>query len=436
MRNPATRSGGIADHAVRRPHGTADTVPHVDGARLLRRIDRFSRIGGAEDGGVTRMGFSEADREARARLVSEARAAGLETSVDAGGNVFISRSTVRPKSPARPRILIGSHLDTVANGGRLDGAYGVLAGLEVLQCLAESGTVTGCDVVVVAFANEEGALFPQPFWGSMVLAGRLDALPSEPRDHAGRPLREALALAGGDLSDLASAVWAPDSVVGYLELHVEQGPVLERLGLPIGVVDSITGRTQLTVEVTGVAGHAGTSPMEGRRDPLVAAAEAVLSVERLAREDRLCRVATVGWLEVTANSPNTIPGCVRFSVDIRDSDSAGLAAAEQALRATLADLAERREVRIAIEVAVRTDRVRTDPRLRQEIAAAAADLGLACEAMPSGAGHDAQVVADIAPVGMIFVPSVDGVSHVPAERTAPEHLTAGAEVLLRTVLRL
>ncbi|WP_418959815.1 M20 family metallo-hydrolase [Streptomyces tritici] len=413
----------------------SDAPPRIDGARLLDRLDRLAEIGAGENGGVTRMGFSEADREARAHVARQAVEAGLTAAVDAGGNLLIRRPGGHHGS-GRPPVLVGSHLDTVANGGRLDGAYGVIAALEVLQTLHEAGAETDHETIAVAFANEEGSLFPQPFWGSMVFAGRLDALPSEPEDYSGKPLREALARAGGDLSRLASATWAPGSLTAYLELHVEQGPVLERLDRTIGVVDSITGRTQLSVQVHGRAGHAGTTPMEGRRDPLVVAARLVDAVQALAREEKLCRVATVGRLDVRPNSPNTIPDLVRLDVDLRDSDPARLRAAERTVRETLATLARAGNVRVSVDAGVRTAPVQTDPAIRDAIAASATELGYAQLTLPSGAGHDAQIVADIGPVGMIFVPSVDGVSHVPAERTAPDDLVAGAEVLLRTVLKL
>lgn len=412
-----------------------DTRLRVDGARLLDRLDRLAEIGASDDGGVTRMGFSEADLKARAHVARQAAEAGLRTTVDAGGNLLVRRPE-GCHSSRRPPVLVGSHLDTVANGGRLDGAYGVLAALEVLQTLSEAGAETDYEIIAIAFANEEGALFPQPFWGSMVLAGRLDALPSEPEDYSGKPLRDALARSGGDLSHLSSATWAPGSLTAYLELHVEQGPVLEQLGRSIGVVDSITGRTQLSVQVHGRAGHSGTTPMEGRQDPLVVAAQLVLAVQDLAREEKLCRVATVGWLDVQPNSPNTIPSVVRLAIDFRDSDPGRLSAAEKTVRETLTSLARHGNVQVSVQATVRTTPVQTDLKLREAIAASATELGLSQETLPSGAGHDAQIMADVTPIGMVFVPSIDGVSHVPAERTAPEDLIAGADVLLRTVLRL
>ncbi|WP_328536608.1 Zn-dependent hydrolase [Streptomyces sp. NBC_00344] len=407
----------------------------IDAARLLRRIEELGRIGrDPATGGISREGFSPADREARTYLMNEARAAGLVPAVDAAGNVVI-----RPRPVAhgeeRQALMMGSHLDTVVNGGRLDGAYGVLAALEVLQTFEESGIEPRYEPVAVAFANEEGALFPQPFWGSMAIAGRLAGLPREPADHHGRPLREALRLAGGDLDALGSAGWPRGSVAAYLELHVEQGPVLERSGNRIGVVDAITGRIVLTLEVTGSAGHSGTTPMEGRRDALTAAARVVLATENLSRDRGLCRVATVGRLEAHPNTPNTIAGAVRMTVDLRDTDVWRAAAAEEALRYALRVIAESTGTRIEVVAETRSDPVSTSRTLQRAIENSADELGLPSEVLSSGAGHDAQMVADIAPIGMIFVPSIGGISHVPEEDTAAVDLVDGARVLLRTVLR-
>ncbi|MFJ9894130.1 Zn-dependent hydrolase [Streptomyces sp. NPDC091280] len=408
----------------------------IDEGRLLRRLAELGRVGrDGRTGGITREGFSPADREARAYLMDEARGAGLVPAVDAAGNII-----VRPRCDGRPgerqALMMGSHLDTVVNGGRLDGTYGVVAALEVLQVFEEHGADLPYEPVAVAFANEEGALFPQPFWGSMAIAGRLAGLPREPCDHSGRPLREALRLAGGDLDALGSAAWQHGSVAAYLELHVEQGPVLERAGSRIGVVEAITGRTVLTLEVRGAAGHSGTSPMQGRRDALTAAARVVLAVEHVARDRELCRVATVGWLDPHPNTPNTIAGSVRLTVDLRDTDVWRAAAAEEAVRRALRAIAAATGTEIEVVAETRSDPTSTDPVLRAAVECGADELGLAHRTLPSGAGHDAQMIADIAPIGMIFVPSIGGISHVPEEDTAPEDLVAGARVLLRTASRV
>ncbi len=406
----------------------------VDGHRLLRRIDELSMIGRGSSGGITREGFSAADRRARAYLMTEATAAGLDAYVDAGGNVILRR----PGRRGRPCVLLGSHLDTVVDGGCLDGAYGVVAALEVLQVLAESGTerAGGLDVAAVAFANEEGALFPQPFWGSMVLAGRTAELPAEPLDHHGRPLRGPLELAGGDLDALATAAWTSAELACYLELHIEQGPVLERLRVPVGVVTAITGRRVLSVEVSGLPGHAGTTPMDGRRDPLAAAAALVLAVEELATTRGLCRVATVGQLDVHPNSPNTVAGSVTLTVDIRDSKDTRMDATEAALRVAADAISARTGTEVVLTATTRSAPVNTDLALRAAVRDGAGELGLRSVEMCSCAGHDAQIVAGVAPVTMIFVPSVGGRSHTPDEYTAPKDLLGGARVLLRATRRV
>ena len=420
--------GSVGSRLAREPRSKVS----IDAERLLGRIETFAGIGRNTTGGIDREGFSLADDAARAKLLRQAERAGLVGSVDAAGNVLVRGPAA---TPGRRTLLIGSHLDTVVNGGRLDGAYGVLAGLEVLQTVVEAGVELSNEPVVVAFANEEGARFPQPFWGSKALAGRLGELPAEPLSHDGVPLREPLARAGGDLDRLDTAAWPPGSVAAYLELHVEQGPVLERSGAPIGVVSGITGRTVLAIELHGVAGHAGTTPMELRHDPLPTAARMVLAIEALAREQRLCRVATVGRFAVRPNSPNTIAEEVHLTVDLRDCDPVQLELAEHAVRNLVATIDEERHIRVTVSVDTRSGPAQADQALQELIVDSADELGYRYQKLPSGAGHDAQIVAGIAPIGMIFVPSIGGLSHVPDEDTAPADLVAGAEVLLRTALR-
>jgi beta-ureidopropionase / N-carbamoyl-L-amino-acid hydrolase len=411
-------------------------APEINARRLLKRLNEMAEIGRDTSGGITRPGFSAADIAARTYLLEEARAHDLSAWVDAAGNILI-RSAREPREPSSDRALvIGSHLDTVLNAGRLDGTYGVLAALEVIQALAEADSETELAVVAAAFANEEGTLFPHPFWGSKALAGRLSELPTDPRDHHGASLRDALALAGGDLDALGSAAWPAGTVAAYLELHVEQGPVLERCGKRIGVVDGITGRTVLTFQVTGVSGHAGTTPMAGRRDALAAAARVILAVESISKVHRLCRTSTVGWAAAHPNSSNTIAGTVRLIADLRDTVPERLATAEAQLHSQLGGLARSAGVEIHVVGESRSAPAVTDPALRAVIADSAKQLGLSCQLMPSGAGHDAQILAAVAPVGMIFVPSIGGVSHVPEEDTAPEDLISGAQVLLSTAARV
>lgn len=418
-------------------HSGLATALDIDPDRLLRNIFALGEIGLDQDtGGINRPGFGAADREARAYLIDQARRASLVPVVDPAGNILIWQSPHAVEAENRKVVMIGSHIDTVVNAGRLDGAYGVLAGLEVLQTLNEHRAEMRYEPVVVAFANEEGALFPQPFWGSMAIAGRLAELPPEPVDNEGNPLRETLRLAGGDIDTLKEAAWQRSSVAAYLELHIEQGPVLERSGSRIGVVEAITGRTVLTFQVDGDAGHAGTTPMHGRQDALVAAAHVILMAESLAGPHGWCRVATVGHVEAHPNSPNTLAGSVRMTVDLRDVDASRLINAEAELRRAIRRIMAVTGTKITEVTQTRSKAVATDPTLRTVIEHGADELDIRHEALPSGAGHDAQIMADIAPVGMIFVPSIGGVSHIPVEDTASEDLVAGARVLLRTTQRL
>jgi len=410
--------------------------PGVDGDRMLRRLADLGRIGVNPAGGITRAGFSDQDRQAQRFLAREASQAGLHAWVDPAGNLLFRRGDADER---RPRLLMGSHIDTVVNGGGFSGAYGVVAALEVLQVLAEDvgAEPPHCEPVVVAFANDEGALFPQVLWGSKALAGCGDELPAEPADRFGRPLRETLRQAGGDLDSLAAAAWSPESISAFLELHIEQGPILEDSGVPIGVVDSISGRLLFDVTVLGRAGHAGTTPMTGRSDALVTASRIVLAADEIARSGR-CQVATTGRLTLRPDAANVIPSEAFATVEFRDGSRSRLAAAERDFLDAVRRIADAAGPGVGVEAerSFVIEPVATDPRLRQAIATAAGELGLACVELPSEACHDAQIIATIAPVGMIFVPCRSGVSHVPEEHADPENLIAGAEVLLRVARSL
>lgn len=364
--------------------------PDIDPDRLLRRLRELSAIGREAGDDITRPGFSQTAIDAGSYIASEARAAGLTARTDAGGNLLIGQPGRR-----HPRALLaGSHLDMVINGGWLDGAYGVVAALEALQVATDNRLDPGFDLVAVAFANEEGALFPYAFWGSMVLAGMLDALPDSPVDYDGCPLREALTRAGGDIDALGTAVWPPRSLAGYLELHIENQ----------------------------------------RADALLGAAHLAVAVSRLP-ERGLCRVATAGRLEASPGSANTIAGSALVTADLRDSNEKCLAEAESAVRHEAADLAAALSLTAQCRRLAHSRPTATDPWLRQCIADAASDLELPVMELPSGAGHDARIMATVTPVGMIFTPSIGRASHVPEEDPAPADLIKAARVLLGTVLR-
>jgi len=405
----------------------------VDGARLLALLDELATIGADPAGGLSRLGFGPADNAARRHLAGVAAAAGLASRVDEAGNVFVFRRG-RAFPADRPILLLGSHLDTVRRGGSLDGAYGVVAAVEVLRTLDENGIELRNEPVAVAFANEEGALFPQPFWGSMAMTGALRE-PGAATDRNGTSIRAALAEAGGDLDRIEAARWPAGRLAAFLELHVEQGPVLAEAGIPIGVVTAVVGRTILDVTVSGSQNHAGTTPMDRRADALAAAAELVLAVEELARYRQECAVATVGALRAEPGQTNVVPGRVELTVELRDADPARLRAGEAELLKAFDELAGRRGVGVDSNVTLRSSPVQTSAHLREAVQDAAAALDLACRPLPSGAGHDAQIMAGLAPSGMIFVPSTGGVSHAPEEHTDPRLLVSGADTLLQTALR-
>ena len=404
----------------------------IDGARMVGCLAELGEIGADPAGGVTRLGLSPEENAARAYLRDVCVSAGLVAETDPAGNLVVRRPGTR--LGAAPVLLAGSHVDTVVQGGRLDGAYGVVAAIEVLRVLHENDVDLPVDMVAVAFANEEGALIQTPFWGSSALCGVLENGLAA-KDRTGKPVSSYLAQAGGSPDHLADAVWPAESIAAYLELHIEQGPSLERLGVPIGVVEGIVGRTIIDIDVVGQAQHAGTTPMPDRRDAMVAAAHIVLAVQRIAATEAGCATATAGYLEALPNTTNTIAGHVRLTAEMRDVDPTRIARAEMLLRNECAKVAADSGCVVEPRVTMRSRPVSTAAPLRAAISDAADLLGLPHLTMPSGAGHDAQIVARLAPIGMIFVPSRRGISHSPAEDTHPDDLIHGANVLLHSVLR-
>lgn len=404
------------------------TTVRANGPRLLRTLRELAGFGANEQGGVSREAFTPAEDAARQYLADIATQAGLYPQVDQAGNLVVRRSS---KPASKPALLMGSHLDTVTNGGWLDGAYGVVSALEAMIVLTERDLDTRLEPVVIAFANEEGVRFPLPFWGSRAVVGQLAASASTV-DRQGRSIRAPLARAGGDLDKVADAAWPRGTIGAYLELHIEQGPVLESRNLPLGIVDAIAGRTTFEISVFGRQNHAGTTPMSCRSDALVAAAHLVLAIEKIAKQRRLCTVSTVGSLDVRPGVTNVIPGHAALTVEIRDARPERLARAERAVLAATGEVGRQTGTRIEADVAMRAEPVRTDPALRACLAATAEKLALPHLPLSSGAGHDAQIVAATAPVGMIFVPSIGGISHAPDEDTTDADLVAGADALTAT----
>jgi len=412
-----------------------DAAASVDAHNIERLIEAFAAL--SEPGeGVTRLGYSALERQAHDLFASEMAGLGLKAAVDAAGNTIAELS---PASASGARAIgTGSHLDSVPSGGRFDGIAGVCAAIETARVVVESGSAIRRPWRFVVFAAEEGARFGQACTGSRVIAGLtgagdLDAF----HDKDGVSLRQAMAEVGLDPAGCASAVWDPDEWHAFVELHIEQGNVLESSGTPIGVVESISGSSRLLVTLTGTASHTGGTPMHLRRDALAAAAECVLAGERLAkdREHHGTRV-TVGRLDVHPGSITTIPGEVVFSVDVRDLDSQRQRSTARELLARFEGIAAERGVGIRSEVIGDTSPVILPTWVADAIAGAAVAEGLGYRMMSSGASHDAQQISRVTSTGMIFVPSKDGLSHVPEEWTSSQELAEGTRVLVRTLSAL
>lgn len=403
----------------------------IDAQRLWQRLMALAEIGATPRGGVCRLALTELDRQGRERFVHWARELGCTLRRDAIGNLFARRAGLDDTLPA---VATGSHLDTQPTGGRFDGNYGVLAGLEVLHTLHDAGIRTRAPLEVCVWTNEEGSRFVPVMMGSGVYAGAFPlAHALQARDGAGISVGEAL-------QATAQAGPAPASVAdgaprfgAYFEAHIEQGPVLEDEGITIGVVSGALGQRWYDVTVQGMEAHAGPTPMALRRDALLPATRLMQRVHEIAMAEQPDGRGTVGHVDVFPNSRNVIPGRVRFSVDLRHLDAAGLARMDAALRAAVAQ-AVTPGVSIEVQQVVEFPPQPFDPALRALIERGAQRLGLSHRALPSGAGHDAVYVARTAPAAMIFVPCKDGISHNEIEDARPEHLAAGADVLLHAML--
>jgi N-carbamoyl-L-amino-acid hydrolase len=396
--------------------------------RVSAVLEKLGAIGKTAAGGVDRVAFSGADIEGRRYFMGLMKEAGLAVRVDAAGNIIGRREG---SVAGLPPIVVGSHLDSVPNGGKYDGALGAAAGLECAAVLEDSGLVLRHPLEVVVFANEEGGLI-----GSKAMVGGLEAKALDAVSQSGLTMREGIAALGGAPDRLGKAVRAKGDVAAYLEIHIEQGGILEGLGVPIGVVEGIVGIARWDITVEGFANHAGTTPMKERRDALLAAADLILAVNRAVTSVPGRQVGTVGRIKAEPGAVNVIPGRVEMSLEIRDLDAAKILALFEKIRGEAAGIAARTGTKVAFAATEdRTLPALTDERLRKAIEEAAAELGLASNRMPSGAGHDAQSIARIAPIGMIFIPSAGGVSHSPLEFSKPEDVARGASVLLKALFK-
>jgi N-carbamoyl-L-amino-acid hydrolase len=397
--------------------------PTVDGDRLLEDLGSLARFGASATGGLDRIAFSRSDLEARRWLEAQMRSLSLEVRTDQAGN---SIGSYPGQDPRLPPIAIGSHTDTVPQGGRYDGALGVVSALACVRALHESGVRLLHSLEVINFAAEEATMGGT--LGSRAMAGVLDPQMLHTQAWDGQEVADHIRAAGLDPDSLGEAQRPEGSLACFLELHIEQGSTLDSAGVSLGVVEGIVGIRRYAVRFEGVANHAGTTPMADRRDALIMAAPYILAVRDIATAHGI--VGTVGKLDLHPGAPSVIPGCVELSVEIRGLDEAELDAAETALSdaatATAGDLSP-----VSNKPAVRSD-----PRLLDALSAACKELGVEHKRMPSGAGHDAMCIAHIAPIAMLFVPSRDGISHSPDEYTDPEACVLGARALLGALLKV
>jgi beta-ureidopropionase / N-carbamoyl-L-amino-acid hydrolase len=402
----------------------------IDGARLVRRLMQLGEKGAIEGTtGNCRLALTDADKAGRDLVVGWMEELGLAVTVDAIGNV-VGRRAGREEGPP---VMMGSHVDTVATGGRYDGNLGVLGALEVIQSLNDAGVVTRRPLAVAFFTNEEGARFQPDMMGSLVFAGGL------PLDTALATVGIDGARAGDELRRIGYAGTAPvgkPSVHAYVELHIEQGPVLEAEGFTIGAVTGVQGISWTELTLTGQSNHAGTTPMSHRHDAGLVAAEIAVCARRVAKELGGHQVATVGALTLSPNLVNVVARRAVMTIDLRNTEEDRLQEAERRVFSHAEEVAAAEGVTLERRTLARFQPVAFEPRLVARVEGIAHELGLEVRRLPSGAGHDAQMLARVCPACMIFVPSARGVSHNVEEYTAPADLAAGADVLLRLLLEL
>jgi N-carbamoyl-L-amino-acid hydrolase len=420
--------GGLAAAAWAAPAVT----PVINPVRLRAHIEELSVFGRPSGGtfadGVSRVAYSDADVSGRAYVRELMEAGGLKIRIDAAGNIYGRRAG---SHDSLPPVLFGSHIDSVPNGGNFDGDLGSLAAIEVARTLHEAGITTRRPLEVVIWQNEEGYAFNNGLVGSRAAAGRLD--PGElDAVWNGMTKADAIRKIGGAPERISEARREKGSFAVYLELHIEQGGTLEKAGMNIGVVEGIVGIDRYDVEVRGFANHAGTTPMPERQDALVAASHLVIAVNDIVRHESGRQVGTVGQLNVSPNAPNIVPGSVKLVIELRDLDAAKIKRLGEQIQARAREIAAQTKTQIDMRPAAHHDPAIATPEVQASIERAC--TGLQHMRLPSGAGHDAQAMALLGPMGMIFVPSVGGISHSPRELTRWEDCVRGTEVLMRTVL--
>jgi N-carbamoyl-L-amino-acid hydrolase len=402
----------------------------VNGARLNQHLKALSEFGKNPQGGVSRVAYSEADRQGREYVMGLMRAAKLEVSVDAAGNIIGRRPAANNDDSLRP-ILFGSHIDSVPEGGNYDGEVGSLGAIEVAQTLSENNVMTRHPLEVVIFQNEEGGLI-----GSRAMDGELGEKELDLVSRSGKTIREGIKFIGGDPAKLSTVKRSKGSIKAYLELHIEQGGTLDAEKIDIGIVEGIVGINWWDVTIEGFANHAGTTAMNNRQDALLAGAKFIEAVNRVVTSVPGRQVGTVGRIQALPGAPNVIPGKVVLSLALRDLDARKIDMLFQKIRGEADQIAQSNKVTFDFKQINVNIPAPTDTRIRAIIDSSAKELGLSTKVLPSGAGHDAQDMARLAPVGMIFIPSIGGISHSPKEFSTPKDIENGANVLLGAVLKV
>jgi N-carbamoyl-L-amino-acid hydrolase len=400
----------------------------VNGQRIMDHIFALAEFGKNPQGGVSRVAYSDADKQGREYVQGLMKATRLDLTSDAAGNLIGRRAgsenTLKP-------LLIGSHVDTVPEGGNYDGVVGSMGAIEVAQTLAENNVTLRHPLEVVIFQNEEGGLI-----GSRAIDGELTEKELDLVSRSGKTIRDGIKFIGGDPSKLNDVRRNKGDIAAYMELHIEQGGTLDTEKINIGVVEGIVGINWWDVTIEGFANHAGTTAMNNRQDALLAAAKFIEAVNRVVTSVPGRQVGTVGRITALPGAPNVIPGKVVLSLELRDLDAAKINLLYEKIRAEAEAIAKSSKTRFDFKEINVNIPAPTDPRIRSVISEVARELGLSTKLMPSGAGHDAQDMARLGPVGMIFVPSVGGISHSPKEFSQPNDIANGANVLLHALLKL
>ncbi len=426
-----TRSGKTSQAATLMPATSAKLQKvqwRVNGVRLNQNLQKLGTIGANASGGVSRVAFSEADWAGRTYVMNLMQAAGLEIQIDQAGNIIGRR---KGQMSGLAPLMLGSHIDTVPEGGRYDGSVGVLAAIEVAQILHEYEYTTRHPLEIVVFVNEEGGKT-----GSRVMAGKIMEKEFDLVTKSGKTIRDGIRFIGGHPDRLEESRRQVGRIAAFLELHVEQGAVLDSKGISIGAVEGIVGIKRWNVTIEGIPNHAGTTPMDQRHDALLAAAKLIETVNRVVTEMPGSQVGTVGQIQAFPGAPNVIPGKVSLSLEIRDLDMDKIDRLYDKIAIAAQNIIQEFGVTIQYDHFYTSRSALTDSHFRKIISETADLLGLSAKHMPSGAGHDAQSIALVAPIGMIFIPSVDGISHSPKEFSHPQDITNGANVLLQTTLKL